>query len=355
MFTVRLMRCVVPLDPQITSFIYPRVLLLSYVCIFVSLSLFFTSSFIFSSFIFAVVPSNLVNGFLFHYFSLYLSFFVGLSFPVPVDFFCSVDLFLCFLFSSLNSYVTILNSNVCVCVLERASTRQCPRLAYIIDSVEILSDYLFVWQWEQHQTCVFLKMLPCTLSLSLFWLLIVVDGLLAAIFRLMNFVCGCREKNRNYCTVCMAAWNCLVLCIANGNRFANNYFHFSFWLLLFSLAVLRAHIFFGYFSVFVVVAVVFLVLSNQLTCVHMLKTPYSAKMGIRYEQKQFMSKNNVCRFSFFFLSIPPSLSVLSSLFLLRLVAKCIPNFCVLVSSRLFPPRYFTVAARASAEVKAGIW
>lgn len=146
MFTVRLMRCVVPLDPQITSFIYPRVLLLSYVCIFVSLSLFFTSSFIFSSFIFAVVPSNLVNGFLFHYFSLYLSFFVGLSFPVPVDFFCSVDLFLCFLFSSLNSYVTILNSNVCVCVcvLERASTRQCPRLAYIIDSVEILSDYLFV-------------------------------------------------------------------------------------------------------------------------------------------------------------------------------------------------------------------
>lgn len=144
---------------------------------------------------------------------------------------------------------------VCVCVLERASTRQCPRLAYIIDSVEILSDYLFVWQWEQHQTCVFLKMLPCTLSLSLFWLLIVVDGLLAAIFRLMNFVCGCREKNRNYCTVCMAAWNCLVLCIANGNRFANNYFHFSFWLLLFSLAVLRAHIFFGYFSVFVVVAV----------------------------------------------------------------------------------------------------
>lgn len=132
--------------------------------------------------------------------------------------------------------------------------------------------------------CVFLKMLAVN---EFVW---------CCRCRTVTIVCARRRR---------IIWYCY------GNRFANNCFHFSFWLLLFSLVV--TFFFFSFRRMccrcccfFVII----LVLSNRLTCVHMLKTPYSAEMEF------VTSESNLC---------PKIMFVVLQFF--SISSRCIPIFC----------------------------
>lgn len=169
----------------------------------------------------------------------------------------------------------------------------CSRSAYIIiDSLEILSDYLFVWQWEQHQTCVFLRILLPFTHFSIYYARIratavattTAAAVAAAIFRLMNL-----------CAAEWAALCCLYIVNSYGNRIASatasiSHFDYYYFLWLFWL-------FCAFLWIIQCACVSFFFLCKLAYMHSHVQTPYSAKMGIRYEQKQFMSKNNVCRFT----------------------------------------------------------